>query len=72
MDDVARLVFIPPPQPIDFQTGGFEPSLGLLDLNLKAAVGKEKGDWMIEKDLHGNLPATLRKEDRKDNLRSSK
>ena len=53
MDQIALLLPIPPAEIFHLHTERFESGLGLIDLNLKSAVGEQEGGWMIKEDAHG-------------------
>jgi hypothetical protein len=54
VNQVARLLVIPPPQEFDGNTSAFQSGFRLFDLNLKAAVAEKKWLRVIEQDSHAS------------------
>ena len=52
VQDVSRLVLVPPAQRLDGDTELFEGRHGLLDLNLHAAVRQHGRDVTVKEDFH--------------------
>ena len=52
MNDIATLVIVPPAQVFDFDAGGGQASLRLLNLGLKSSMSEQKWARMVEQNLH--------------------
>jgi hypothetical protein len=52
MQDVAGLVFVPPAEVFDLDADLVEGGLGLLDLNLRAAMCQQEGHVAVQKYFH--------------------